>query len=73
MVFHDKKETFEINLEQEKGEWLARTLNQIHIHQATTFNFADIKTEFETHFPDFELFWFSKPINTLRDYGLLVL
>jgi len=73
MVFHDKKETFEINLEQEKGQWLTKTLSQIHIHQSNTLTFSSIKTDFETHFPDFELFWFSKPIYTLRDYGLLVL
>jgi hypothetical protein len=30
-------------------------------------------TDFETHFEDFELFWYSKPVKTLRDYGLLVL
>ena len=73
MVFHDKKETFEINLDKEKGEWLTRSLAKIQIHEANTFTFGDLKTDFETHFPDFELFWFSKPINTLRDYGLLVL
>jgi hypothetical protein len=73
MVFHDKKETFEINIEQEKGEWLTKTLNQMHIHSINQQTFGDLKTDFETHFPDFELFWFSKPINTLRDYGLLVL
>lgn len=73
MVFHDKKETFEINLEQEKGEWLTKTLSQIHIHSSNQQTFGDLKTDFETYFPDFELFWFSKPINTLRDYGLLVL
>ena len=73
MVFHDKKETFEINLEQEKGEWLTKILSQIHIYQSTTTTIADVKNDFETYFPDFELFWFSKPINTLKDYGLLVL
>ena len=29
--------------------------------------------DFETHFENFELFWYSKPINVLRDKGLLVL
>ena len=31
------------------------------------------KTDFENHFSDFELFWYSKPINLLRNHGLLVL
>ena len=33
----------------------------------------DLKHDFETHFEDFELFWFSKPIKTLRETGLLIL
>ncbi len=36
-------------------------------------SFGHLKTSFETHFEDFELFWYSKPIAGLRDSGLLVL
>ena len=32
-----------------------------------------IKNDFETQLEDFELFWYSKPVNTLREFGLLVL
>jgi ABC-type phosphate/phosphonate transport system substrate-binding protein len=33
---------------------------------------SDLKTDFESKFDDFELFWYSKPINQLREAGLLV-
>lgn len=73
MTFHDKKESFEINLDQQKGEWLLQALARLSIYQTDSFTFESLKTDFEKQFEDFELFWYSKPINTLKDYGLLVL
>jgi hypothetical protein len=73
MTFHDKKESFEINLDQEKGLWLVHTLEKLGAQQETHLTFEQLKTQFEQQFDDFELFWYAKPINTLRDYGLLVL
>ena len=35
--------------------------------------FQEVKTDFEIYFEDFELFWYTKPMNTLRKFGLLVL
>ncbi len=73
LTFHAKKEHFEMNLEQPKGEWLIQTLKKISVKQEETLSFEQLKKDFETHFEDFELFWFSKPIRVLRDFGLLVL
>ncbi|TKB98931.1 B12-binding domain-containing radical SAM protein [Pedobacter cryophilus] len=73
MTFHDKKESFEINLDQDKGLWLAQTLEKLSAQQENLLTFEQLKTNFEQQFDDFELFWYAKPINTLRDYGLLVL
>jgi hypothetical protein len=73
MIFQDKKETFEITIEKEKGEWLLTTMNSITVKNDKPSTFAQLKTDFETQFDDFELFWYSKPINTLRAFGLLVL
>jgi hypothetical protein len=73
MTFHDKKESFEINLDQQKGEWLALTLEKLSIHQEASTTFEQLKNSFEQQFEDFELFWHSKPVNVLKDFGLLVL
>ena len=35
--------------------------------------FQQLKTDFEVNFEDFELFWYSKSVNTLKDFGLLTL
>ena len=73
LVFHDKKESFMIQTTKNEGEWLASTLEKIQISNAKIFTFQELKMDYEVNFEDFELFWFSKPLNTLRDFGLLVL
>ncbi|MCM2302959.1 MAG: radical SAM protein, partial [Flavobacteriaceae bacterium] len=73
LLFHSKTSHFELKMEQEKGLWLVKILEQISIYQSKPVNFVDIKTNYENHFKDFELFWYSKPIDILRTNGLLVL
>ena len=73
LTFHDKKESFTIQTGKKEGEWLLEILYKISVYNTKTFTFKEIKADFESNFQDFELFWYSKPINTLRDFGLLVL
>ncbi|MDG2432423.1 MAG: radical SAM protein, partial [Flavobacterium sp.] len=72
-TFHDKKESFEIVLNDQEGEWLLHTLPLLAVANSKTFTFQELKLSFETNLENFELFWYSKPVNTLRDYGLLIL
>lgn len=71
--FHDKTESFEISLEKDKGDWLSSRLERLQITAEEPVTFAQLKADFETQFEDFELFWFSKPMNILKNYGLLSL
>ncbi len=73
LTFHNKTVTFDIVLEKEKANWLLEILASISIYKEKTKTFSQLKTDFETHFEDFELFWYSKPIHALRKNGLLVL
>jgi hypothetical protein len=73
LTFHDKKESFTIKTGKNEGEYLIQMLEKVSISNSKTHSFQEIKTDFETTLEDFELFWYSKPLNTLRDYGLLVL
>jgi len=34
---------------------------------------AQLKADFEIDFDDFEIFWYSKPIITLKDTGILIM
>lgn len=73
LTFHDKKESFTIQTNKAEGEWLAEILQKISVSNAKTYSFQEIKTDFELQLEDFELFWYSKPVNTLREFGVLVL
>lgn len=73
LTFHTKIETVEISLEKEKAIWLTEVLKKMSVSNEKTLTFAQLKIDFETHFEDFELFWYSKPIKSLRNAGLLVL
>jgi hypothetical protein len=73
LTFHDKTESFDISLEEDKGKWLVSALEQVSIYGDSKSTFSQLKSDFETQFEDFELFWYSKPIATLREFGLLVL
>jgi hypothetical protein len=74
LTFHDKKESFAIQTGKNEGEWLIKTLEKLSVYSGVRgLTFQEIKSDFETHFEDFELFWYSKPVNTLREFGVLVL
>ncbi|SCX79336.1 B12-binding domain-containing radical SAM protein [Flavobacterium caeni] len=73
LTFHDKRETFTIQVGQQEGEWLLQMLKGLSVANAKVQTFQQIKSDFEQTLDDFELFWFSKPMQTLRESGLLVL
>ena len=72
LTFHDKKETYSVQLNREEGDWLIETLKKVSVSNTKLNTLQEIKSDFESQFENFELFWFSKPIVTLRDYGLLI-
>ncbi len=74
LTIHHKIESIDILLDKEKGEWLMQMLPRLAVgsHQKA-LTFTQLKSDYETHFEHFELFWYSKSINTLRGFGLLVL
>ncbi|MDI6051010.1 B12-binding domain-containing radical SAM protein [Flavobacterium sp. XS2P24] len=73
LTFHDKKESFSIQTNKNEGEWLVEMLQKISVSNAKIYNYQEVKADFESHLEDFELFWYSKPIKTLREFRLLVL
>jgi len=73
LVFHDKKESFSIQLNRQEGEWLVKMLEKVTVFNSKKYTFQEIKLDFELNLTDFELFWHSKPIYTMRDFGLLII
>ena len=73
LTFHDKKEKFTIQINQKEGEWFVKILDVISVSNSKTTPMQELKADYEKEFNDFELFWFSKPICSLKAFGLLVL
>ena len=73
LEFHSKSDSFEISLEKTHAEWLLEMLEKVSVANKKVVTFGELKLDFESRFPDFELFWYSKPIKTLKEMGLLVL
>jgi len=72
LTFHHKSNSFQISVEKDQGEWLLNILPNLSPRCDELFSYEQLKADFETHFEGFELFWYSKPIQKLRDFGLLV-
>ena len=73
LTFHDKRETFKITLDAAQGQWLSSALPRLSPLSEKPMTFAALKTDFESQFENFELFWYSKQMGELRAGGLLVL
>lgn len=73
MTFHDKVGSIDIVFLKSEGEWLAQKLTELSPQHDNLFTVIQLKKEFEKDIGDFELFWYSKPMEALRENGLLVL
>lgn len=72
-TFHKKNTSLKVLMDKEKGEWFLSILERLSIHNNEYLSFEQLKNDFEKQQEDFELFWYSKPINTLRMHGLIVI
>ncbi|MEI6865879.1 B12-binding domain-containing radical SAM protein [Flavicella sp.] len=74
LTIHTPENSNQIMLEAPKGLWLLALLDKISTKKNTKkHKFSEIKTDFENKFEDFELFWYSKPLQKLKGLGLLTL
>ncbi|MDW9379058.1 B12-binding domain-containing radical SAM protein [Chryseobacterium sp. JV558] len=72
LTFHLKTNIVKVELEQEKAEWLMNVLEDNSIENSKKPTIQQLKTQFEESFEDFELFWFSKPIQQLKENGVIL-
>jgi hypothetical protein len=74
LKFYSKKESVIINVTKEQGLWLSEILPLVTLSNTRMYHFQEVKDHFNNFCSEeFELFWYSKPVNTLRGHGLLVL
>ncbi|ASK29426.1 radical SAM protein [Chryseobacterium sp. T16E-39] len=72
LTFHLKTNIVKVDIEQEKAEWLMEILAENAPENAKKITLQQLKTQFEENFEDFELFWFSKPIQQLKENGVIL-
>ena len=73
LTFFSKTSTFDITVSKESGLWLVEILQEACVTSGTVVTFSSLKENYETTLNNFELFWYSKPIDNLRNQGLLLL
>lgn len=72
LTFHLKTNIVKVELEKEKAEWLMNVLEENSIENAKKPTIQQLKNQFEENFEDFELFWFSKPMQQLKENGVIL-
>ncbi|MDP9959811.1 B12-binding domain-containing radical SAM protein [Chryseobacterium lathyri] len=72
LTFHLKTNIVKIDLEQDKAEWLMNVLEENSIEAPKKVTAQQLKNQFEEYFEDFELFWFSKPMQQLKENGVIL-
>jgi len=73
LTFHLKTNILKIELAREQAHWLIKILNENSIESAKKTSLQQLKDQFEESFEDFELFWFSKPIQQLKENGIILI
>lgn len=72
LTFHLKTNIVTVDMDQEQAKWLIRILEENFIGQSQTITLQQLKKNFEEKFEDFELFWFSKPMQQLKENGVIL-
>lgn len=69
---HLKTNIVNVDLEQEQAEWLMQIFKENAIENSKKLTLQQLKENFEKNLEDFELFWFSKPIQQLKENGVIL-
>ncbi|MGG7469627.1 B12-binding domain-containing radical SAM protein [Chryseobacterium arthrosphaerae] len=72
LTFHLKTNIVKVELEEDKAKWLMEILDENAIQNQKKPTIQQLKNQFEEDFEDFELFWFSKPMQQLRENGVIL-
>ncbi|QOW09475.1 radical SAM protein [Kaistella flava (ex Peng et al. 2021)] len=72
LTFHLKTNIVKIELERDQAAWLMKIFAENSTDNPKKITLQQLKTNFEETFEDFELFWFSKPIQQLKENGVIL-
>ena len=72
LTFHLKTNVVKLELEKDKADWLMNIFTNNSTSNPNKLTLQQMKIQFEESFEDFELFWFSKPLQQLKDNGVIL-
>ncbi|MBW7674582.1 B12-binding domain-containing radical SAM protein [Chryseobacterium chendengshani] len=72
ITFHLKTNIVNVEFAKEKAEWLIKIIQENTFENPKRITLQHLKTDFESNFEDFELFWFSKPMQQLKENGVIL-
>ncbi len=72
LTFHLKTNIVRIELQTDQALWLMKIFVEYSTENPKKITLQHLKTQFEELFEDFELFWFSKPIQQLKENGVIL-
>ena len=72
ITFHLATNIVQIEIDKEKADWLMKLFDENLIKNAQLITLQQIKNSYEENFEAFELFWFSKPVQQLKDNGVIL-
>lgn len=72
LTFHKKTQSIDITLSEREGTWLLSVLERLTIGNEK-WSFSDVKADFEKQDENFEMFWYSKPMQMVKNVGLITL
>lgn len=72
ITVHLKTNIISIDLDFSHAEWLMSMFNEYPVQNPKKPTLQSLKINFEENFDDFELFWFSKPIQQLKENGVIL-
>ncbi|MFC6268837.1 B12-binding domain-containing radical SAM protein [Frigoriflavimonas asaccharolytica] len=72
LIFHLNTNIVEIELEVERANWLIKSFKTNTLQNSNKLTLQQLKTDFENQFENFELFWFSKPMQSLKENGVIL-
>lgn len=72
-IFHNKVDSFTIELEKLNGEFLRELMKKTSAYNNAPVSYSTLKEIYEKDQEHFSLFWFSNEIETLRKNGLIVI
>lgn len=72
LTFHLNTNLLKIELDRQVAAWLTDTMRNNSIEKGIQITLQQLKNDFELHFEDFEMFWFSKPVQQLKENGVVL-